>query len=352
MENKDEEYLPTPRMTEQKYLSASRIKTLDTCSWQYYCQYSLKLPQKNNAGSSRGTVCHLVFELLTNKRHKKHFDLITKNKSLSSSKAVTRLVKKHSKIFGIDNEEDYQMINDMILVGLGNDFYGTKGAVNLPPEFEFCIENKEPKYNIKGFIDKPIDYPKDKKIEIIDYKSSKEKFKGEDLESNIQAMMYSLVARKMWPDKKSIVKFIFLRFPKEPIQELEFSDEALDGFEHYLSFVNKKINNFNEKSACANFAADKEVSKDDGFKGSLVCGFAKHSGQLKKDGKPMWHCPFKFDFDYYVLIDEKNEIIKSSYEENDLKKLLKANLKIEKRFYEGCPKFQRKNPLVVDNFDL
>ena len=34
-------------------LSASRIKTLQSCSWSYYSNYVLKLPQTNNSGAMR-----------------------------------------------------------------------------------------------------------------------------------------------------------------------------------------------------------------------------------------------------------------------------------------------------------
>ena len=46
----------------EKILSASRIKTLETCSWSYWCNYHLRVPQKQNEGALRGTVCHLAFE--------------------------------------------------------------------------------------------------------------------------------------------------------------------------------------------------------------------------------------------------------------------------------------------------
>ena len=50
-------------MTEQnKILSASRIKTLETCSWTYWVNYHLKIPQRSNDGSDRGTICHTVFQ--------------------------------------------------------------------------------------------------------------------------------------------------------------------------------------------------------------------------------------------------------------------------------------------------
>ena len=73
----------TNKDVKEKILSASRIKTLETCSWSYWCNYHLKLPQKQNEGALRGTVCHLVFEMLVKKKHKKLETLtkkITKNR--------------------------------------------------------------------------------------------------------------------------------------------------------------------------------------------------------------------------------------------------------------------------------
>ena len=66
-------------MSELIKLSASRIKTLQSCSWMYYCNYNLKLPQKNNSGAMRGTVAHLIFEILANPRHQHYVTKIVKS---------------------------------------------------------------------------------------------------------------------------------------------------------------------------------------------------------------------------------------------------------------------------------
>ena len=50
----------------------------------------------------------------------------------------------------------------MIYVALDHDFFGGEGAYIETPEQEFKIQNKKPKYNIYGFIDKPIQYKKKK----------------------------------------------------------------------------------------------------------------------------------------------------------------------------------------------
>ena len=53
-------------------LSASRIKNLTSCHWSYWARYHLMVPQSNNSGALRGSICHMVFEFLLNKKHKKH----------------------------------------------------------------------------------------------------------------------------------------------------------------------------------------------------------------------------------------------------------------------------------------
>jgi len=311
-----------------KTLSASRIKTLETCSWTYWLNYHLKIPQRSNDGSDRGTICHTIFELLLNKRHLKNYKRIIKKNSIDGDKGVARLVKKLSAKVKLD-ESNYKLLNDMILVGLKNDFFGEGGEI-VKPEYDFDITNEEPKYHIKGFIDKPIKIKKE--MHIIDYKSSKYKFRGDDLEANIQAMMYSLASKKLWPKLKPIVKFLFLRFPKQPIQELIFTDEQIKGFEHYLEHINDYINKFDEESARANFAIDNQKNK-------WMCQVGG------------WKCPYKDPYKYYVKVNDKGEVVETSLENNfkDIK-----GFKVETRDYEGCPKFQsssKKDDFLDDSKD-
>jgi len=305
-----------------KTLSASRIKTLETCSWVYWNNYHTKVPQRSNDGSDRGTICHTVFELLLNKRHLKNYKRIIKKNAIDGDEGINRLVKKLSSKVKLD-ESNYKLLNDMILVGLKNDFFGEGGEI-VKPEYDFDITNEEPKYHIKGFIDKPIKIKKE--MHIIDYKSSKYKFRGDDLEANIQAMMYSLASKKLWPKLKPIVKFLFLRFPKQPIQQLIFTDEQIKGFEHYLEHINHYINKFNEESARANFAVDNQKNK-------WMCQVGG------------WKCPYKDPYKYYVKVNDKGEVVETSLENNfkDIK-----GFKVETRDYEGCPKFQSSS--TKDNF--
>jgi hypothetical protein len=73
----------------------------------------------------------------------------------------------------------------------------------------------------------------------------------------------------------------------------------------------------------------------------LQCGFAKTKGQLKKDGTPMWHCPFKWGFDYFIVYNESGEKIKS-YNENEWdEKFIPLGGSFKKHNYKGCPYFNK-----------
>jgi len=307
-----------PRKKKKKvFLSASRMKTMETCSWLYWCKYHLNLPDKTNDGALRGSICHLILELLLKPRHKKHYDAIIKSKAIKASVPVDKTVIKFLEANDIHTKENYDLCSKMIYVALDHEYFGGEGGYIEKPEEEFRIENKKPKYNIYGFIDKPVQYKDKKFLKIVDYKTSKQKFKGDELETNIQAMMYSLAAKKLWPKlKRRIVQFLFLKFPRSPAQELEYTDEQLKGFEYYLERVNKIVEEFDEKAANSDYATNNGHQ--------WLCGPAK-SG---------WICPFHKPFDYYVLLDENGNQIKSSYE-NDFQ--LEDGQSVEERHYEGCP---------------
>ena len=145
------------------------------------------------------------------------------------------------------------------------------------------------------------------------------------------------------------MEFLFLKFDcnNEGLLEMEEIDtDELEGFEHFLTEIQKVINNFDENLAKSNLAKDMGYpKKEDGFAGKIVCGFADYAGKLKKDGTPMWHCPFKFAFDYYHLLGEEGEFIASAYEREFLQNLLDEGdgYEIKKLRYKGCPAFRVDN---------
>lgn len=331
----------------EKILSPSRIKTYQSCSWIYHCNYVLKVPDKSNDGAKRGTCTHLILECLLNKRHRHHYDKIIKEGTFKNIPSIVRMVKKQAKKDDLNlGGENFDMIDEMTLVALKADFFCSGGEL-FSSELEFIIENEDPYYKIKGIIDKMARYPNEI-LKIFDYKTSKSKFEGDEIGGNVQSMTYQLYGKKKEGAKKVYSDFLFLRFPDDPVVEINFSDEQLAGFESYLEFLFKKINNFTEKDAKANLAANKPFAKKgEGFKGRTMCGKAGYPGQLKKDGTPMWHCTLKFPFDYYVLKDKDGRVISTAFEKKDLTE--KENCTIVKVRYEGCPAYNKSGQSDIED---
>lgn len=318
-------------------LSASRLKTLSTCSYIYYANYILKLRSPGNSGSSRGTCVHLIFQVLLNPRHKHHFDKIIEANDIKGSPAVYQLTLKTAKKLNVSDKENMEMINDMILVGLKNNFH-PKGAAQVSAEEEFTIEIDD-KISINGFIDKKAIFP-DGTIKITDYKSSKKQFEQEELDGNMQSLMYSLACHKQ---HKTIptVDFNFLRFPENPIQSTpKVKESELSGFISYLKYIGNYLLNFGENEAKTDYAADDPNRR-------WLCGYTKYKDEPKKDGTPKWYCFYKYPFDYWALLDKNGNVVKTAYKEGALES--KEGYRIEKRRFGGCPKFNTPAPVKKED---
>jgi len=345
-------------MSDNVRLSASRIGTAKKCSWVYWCKYHLRLPDKSNEGASRGSVCHNIFEYLGDPKYKKHFNSIIKKGTIHSSKEISKLVKIDASEQDprVDDSDNLDLIDKFIVRGLKYDFFG-EDRKNLEEGiseqvFDLEINEENRSYHIYGFIDKLFIYDKGKKAIVRDFKTSKKKYVGSEITDNLQNLLYCLAVKKMYPDCDEVsTEFLFLNFNLEPdmfgnggegvLKMATMSNEEIEGFEYQLHEIQQYLNSFDEAEAQSNFAADQSWPDDKTFSGPLSCGFASHPGQLKKDGNPMWHCPFKFAFDYWALKDKSGKTLQTVHDED--KDTLTPNKSegeyLEKSTYDGCPKF-------------
>jgi hypothetical protein len=319
-------------------LSASRVKTLGECSWLYWSKYHLKLPDTTNSGALRGSVCHDLFELLTKPKWI-HFakEMHDSGCDIENLPLIKRFLRAKCHKYGLEMfEEDKKsgktnigLIYEMIKVGLEAGFFPEKHEEIIDSEYAFDIIDEELQFRIVGFVDKILFNKETESIFISDYKSSKQQFRGEELHSNLQAMMYILAAHFLkkagkLPDfKKVIGRFIFLRFAKNPFQELEFTEEQIEGFRHYLSYVNTIISNFDEQDAKNDYALYDNARR-------WKCG-----------AKSGWKCSFRDPFSYYRLFDKNKSVIKTVLEKDYLEKFQYENIEEDcfwqKLEYAGCP---------------
>ena len=306
-----------------KPLSASRISVLETCSWLYYAKYLLKIPDLVSDGALLGSILHLIFELFTRperiKKRKLQYKQILNNKELT--KNVSFLLRKKLKQVDLDTEDNYELLSKMILTGFSLDFYGKKGYVVTEPEIKFDIENENPKYRIKGFIDQAYVHKASKTVLIRDWKSSKQKFGKDDRDGNLQWLIYDLASKKIWSKyNKRVFQFVFPRFPRKPILLMpQVSNMESEGLEIRLSQIQKVIDEMDKKTAKLDMAFDDPKRKRN-------CNFYY--------GKP---CPAKDPFKYYVLKDKDGNVVQSEKEIDKLN--FKEGLECEQKQYWGCPAF-------------
>lgn len=331
-------------------LSASRIKTLQSCSWMYYAKYVIGIPDKSNDGANRGTICHLIFEVLGEPRRKKIYDKIIKKQDVFAVKSIERLILKHAKRLDVNDNDNIELIKKMTLNGLMYDFFGlTAGKPTFAvseQDFDIVVNDGKFKYKIKGFIDKLFLYKKKKFALIRDFKTSRETFKGKEVKDNLQDYMYSLAVKHLFPEYSNrSSEFLFLKFDLDDsknsgiIRMAPITDDDLEGFEYQLTAIQEYLDNFSEEDAYSNFAAKQPFPKDKSFSGPLQCGFAKSPGQLKIDGTPMWACSCKWPFDYFATVDDNGKQLKSYFNESEIPE----GQKYEKRHYAGCPAHQKKS---------
>lgn len=318
------------------YLSASKIDKFHDCSALYAARYLFNVPDKSNDGANRGSVVHDLLELLLKKKHLNKYQIIIYFNTCKKVPVIWRYIRLLARKYNVCDNTNLDMIDDFIIVALKNNFFGPKNTKEVLGEKEFnvCINDGSKKYSIRGFIDKTfiVNSKKGLTIECVDYKSSKAKFDKLKLTNNRQSLMYQLALRHLYPHiKDRKFDFLFLKFPKDPVQsQPSFDDKLLDGFEIFLTDVQKTMENFSVKNIRDNLAG---LDNDRRW----LCG---REGN-KKDGTPNFICPVRKPIHYFVLLDENKKVIKSAFLEKDLE--LKDCQKIEYRYWSGCPLYFNEN---------
>ena len=305
-------------------ISASRIKTFQSCSWLYACKYLWKIPEIAGEGASVGNVVHIILECLARPKRKILTSMCIKYDCLYAPSLV-RLLKKLLKQKGLDGEESFIKAENFIKTAIKQDFFFEGANLVFEPEFEFDITDPKERFRVRGFIDGHARYKKE--IKIRDWKTSKSKFSKDELSNNLQALIYQWVVKQLY-GLKSHIDFVFVKFVQKSLQRIEaFTDKEFEGLEIFLTNISNTLANFNEEKAETDFAAA------DGSK-KWLCGSTE-------EGK--WCCSFRKPIvEYYALIDENGKIITSSFKKENLK-IKDKNQFIIKKSYAGCRYWLRNN---------
>lgn len=322
----------------------------------------MKMPRTSNDGSRRGTICHALLECLVKPNHRHYVDKIRACKNPFHFPAIARyleilarreqlpydqvVVNKDKNGLMTHREE----IVKMLIVALENNFLGQPGD-EIKTEIKHTVEVNRggKKFTILGIVDKVFIRRNAKgevvEVEIVDYKTSSKKFDENDIEANLQGLVYQFFAKDMFPKVKNIkFSFLFLRFPSSPLQTVPvLPDENVDGFEHYLSYITKYMSTFTEDHAKKNFAKYNMASK-------FLCGLHGNKKYFDKARKvkvehnePQFLCSLRDPYEYFAVIDAEGNNLRSAMSIAELK--LKGIEVAVKRKYLGCPAWyaQQKN---------
>lgn len=253
---------PLPLSAPRQRVSASSIKELTQCSLSYYYNRVLKMPQKEWPRTVIGSLCHAIFESLANPRHRRHYDIITGDKTsvdYTRSVAVNRLVLRWKERHRI-SDELLADLNGMLYVGLVLiDFHFTYADQVWPPEHEFNLVLNDGT-QIRGFIDRLAE--KDGVMIIRDYKSQRNRFTAKEMANSIQAYIYQLYCWKAF-GKAAKVEFVLLRHPptkRTSDKHLQVvspsSPSQLSGLEEYIKDISRTVNNFTLEQAYTSTCSD------------------------------------------------------------------------------------------------
>jgi len=319
--------------------SASSIKTLNTCSFQFWYQNILRANMFLSPKTTIGEIAHTIFECLAKEKRKGLVNklLMEKSPNIFLTKLLGRFARTLLKKHKLNMDEWKKDLNFLVINGLKDDFY-QEGAIEFfKPEYEFWI--KLPTLECRGFIDRAAKYPPNDKypkgyIVVRDFKSQKEKFTDEELSFNIQASIYAWALFRE-TELPVIVEFVLLRHGCRQIVDWP-GEENLKGIVSYLEYISAYIQDFNLEKAKSNFAAD------DPNKSWLCAKYVRYQGQLKKNGEEMFCCYARFPKKLYMVLKEGGKEIK--YTTDDPSKIKEDDWpNVKELDHGGCPRFHPEN---------
>lgn len=274
-------------------ISASRLKTLTSCTMLFYYQEIQRLPSSSHWKTRVGSAVHSVFECIMHPRRRALFKQIIESATFNAydHPSILRYIRWYiaREDIPLSSVEEISELLNVAFLGIRRHFINSKGEYAPPPRFvnEHRFQLKVGEATMSGFIDLLILWG-DTSPEsegggsvfipsgaiVIDLKTQGQKFTRAELPSNGQAIIYQLCVYKEWGIVPA-VEFILLRHgptvrtPDKHIQRVEPpSLAALLGLEDYISSTYDRVNQFSLEDALS------APNPDIGFC-TRVCGYYK-----------------------------------------------------------------------------
>lgn len=217
------------------YLSASRLKMAQDCLLQYHFHYeepnadavALKEIGNHRDNSQAGRLGNNIHDALEKWRMPDEFG--------DTPPAKFSTLMEYYKEVSATREVDFEVYQDGVKM-LKRWFYrrGKDPVRVVAVEHKFGQSNAPYEFDngakVYGFIDLIIEH-RDGSIEVIDYKTQRIDITQAEADNNIQAGIYLLVARDLFPDRPLVFTFDLLR---HGLVSTVWNDEKLDNFKDWL----------------------------------------------------------------------------------------------------------------------
>jgi putative RecB family exonuclease len=176
------------------HLSYSRLSRFESCPLSFKFQYIDRLPSEPGMPLRFGKVVHAALESL-------YREIIEQERigSIDEERAVSLF----ADAWGADKLTGLQEFGEG--VAMLRSYVRAQGVVDhrdvLAVEKEFRLQAG--RFTVLGFIDR-VDRIDDETIEIVDYKTNRQLFTREEVDTSLQMSLYELAARRIWPWAKRV----------------------------------------------------------------------------------------------------------------------------------------------------
>jgi RecB family exonuclease len=184
------------------HLSYSRLSLFEQCPMAFKFRYIDKLRSEPGMPLRFGKIVHATLEELLR-------EVIDQEAvgPLSEARAIELL----SQAWAADQLTGSQEFAEA--VAMVKEFVRSQGVVDhrdvLAVEQEFHLQAGP--FAVLGFIDR-VDRIDDETIEVVDYKTNRQLFTREEVDTSLQMSLYEIAARKLWPWARKVrLSFVMLR---------------------------------------------------------------------------------------------------------------------------------------------
>ncbi len=211
------------------HLSFSRLTRFEACPLSFKLHYVEKRGAEPGLPLRFGKAIHAVLERLLR-------EVIEEERTgpLSEARAVELLQEAWiaEELSGVDVFEEGTSILKTFVRDQG--IVDHRDVLSVEKEFHLRVGY----FTVLGFIDR-VDRVDDETIEIIDYKTNRQLFTRDEVDTSLQMSLYQLAARRLWPWAKR-VKLTFWMLRHGIRQETSRTTDQLDAALAYMETLGKQ----------------------------------------------------------------------------------------------------------------